>query len=176
MWCTSRVYIRPTFNFDLYWWSFISIFLSAILFADDNTLFHSSRNLTQLTNIINTELTNVVNWLNANKLSLNVDKNNFMVFRPKGNNQECPNIQINWSEIKKVSSAKFLCAFIDNKRSWAEHINHISKKVSKSKGIIIKARKSFDNDTLLNLRHYKALYYPIYPIVSKYGEQLHQYI
>ena len=138
--------------------SSVSNFLSAILFADDTTLFHSSRNLTQLTNIINTELTNVVNWLNANRLSLNVDKTNFMLFRPKGKNQECPSIQINGSEIKEVSSAKFLGVFIDNKLSWAEHINHISRKVSKSIGIIIKARKSFDNDTLFNL--YNALILP----------------
>ena len=128
------------------------------MFADDTTLFHSSRILTQLINIINTELTNVVNWLNANRLSLNVDKTNFMVFRPKVKNQECPNIQINGSEIKEVSSAKFLGVIIDNKMSWAEHINHISRKVLKSIDVIIKARKSFDNDTLLNL--YSALILP----------------
>ena len=74
---------------------------------------------------------------------------------PKEKFKNCPNIQINGSEIKEVSSAKFLGVFIDNKLSWAEHINHISRKVSKSIGIIIKARKSFDNDTLLNL--YNAL-------------------
>ena len=110
------------------------------MFADDTTLFHSSRILTQLINIINTELTNVVNWPNANRLSLNVDKTNFMVFRPKVKNQECPNIQINGSEIKEVSSAKFLGVIIDNKMSWAEHINHISRKVLKSIEVIIKAR------------------------------------
>ena len=59
--------------------SSVSNFLSAILFADDTTLFH--------------------------RLSLNVDKTNFMLFRPKGKNQECPSIQINGSEIKEVSSA-----------------------------------------------------------------------
>ena len=64
--------------------SSVSNFLSAILFADDITLFHSSRNLTQLTDILNTELTNVVNWLNANRLPLNVDKTNFMLLGPKG--------------------------------------------------------------------------------------------
>ena len=48
---------------------------------------------------------------------------------PKEKNQECPNIQINGSEIKEVSSAKFLGVFIDNKMSWAEHIDHISRKV-----------------------------------------------
>ena len=54
-------------------------------------------------------------------------------------------------EAKSRKSQVQLGVFIDNKLSWAEHINHISRKVSKSIGIIIKARKSFDNDTLLNL-------------------------
>ena len=70
--------------------SSVSNVLLAIMFADDTILFHSSRNLTQLTNIINTELTDVVNWLNANRLSLNVDKTNFMVFRPKGKKSRMP--------------------------------------------------------------------------------------
>ena len=63
-----------------------------------------------------------------------------------------------WKRNQGVSSAKFLGVFIDNKLSWVEHINYISRKVSKSIGIIIKARKSFDNDTLLNL--YNALILP----------------
>ena len=131
--------------------SSVSNALSAILFADDTNSFHSSRNLTQLTNMISTELTNVVNWLNASRLSLNVENANFMVLRHNGKNQECPNIHINGSQIKEVSSTKFLGVFIDNKLSWAEHINHISNKVSKSIGIIINAHKSFYNDRLLNL-------------------------
>ena len=73
--------------------------------------------------------TNVVNRLNAKRLSLDVDTTNFMVFRPKWKNQECPNIQINGSEIKEVSIAKFLDGLIDNKLSWAEHFNHIWRKV-----------------------------------------------
>jgi len=56
----------------------VSTLLSAILFADDTTLFHSSNNLTQLTKDMNTELTKVVHWLNANRLSLNVEKTNFI--------------------------------------------------------------------------------------------------
>ena len=47
----------------------------------------------------------------------------------KEKNQECPNTQINGSEIKDVSSAQFLDVLIDNKLSWAEHINHSSRKV-----------------------------------------------
>ena len=64
----------------------VSSVLSSILFADDTTLFCSSKNLQELTAIVNNELGNIMQWLNANKLSLNIDKTNFMLFRPKGKN------------------------------------------------------------------------------------------
>lgn len=50
------------------------------LFADDSNLFFSHKNLISLDLIINTELSYVKNWLNTNKLSLNINKLNFILF------------------------------------------------------------------------------------------------
>ena len=50
------------------------------------------------------------------------------------------------------------CSYLHECWGVLQYINHISRKVSKSIGIIIKARKSFDNDTLFNL--YNALILP----------------
>ena len=47
----------------------VSNILSSILFADDTTLFCSSKKLQELTAIVNNELGNIMQWLNANKLS-----------------------------------------------------------------------------------------------------------
>ena len=51
--------------------------------------------------------------LNANRLSLNIDKTNFVIFRPKEKNENCPTININGSNIQKVDNAKFLGMIID---------------------------------------------------------------
>ena len=59
----------------------VSNILSSILFADDTKLFCSSKNLQELTAIVNNELGNIMQWLNASKLSLNIDKTNCMLFR-----------------------------------------------------------------------------------------------
>ena len=64
--------------------SSVSSILFSILFADDTTLFYSSKNLQELSDVINNELSKMMEWLNANRLSLNIDKTNFMIFRPKG--------------------------------------------------------------------------------------------
>ena len=129
----------------------VSSALFSILFADDTTLFCRAKSLHELSTVINNELSNVMKWLNANRLSLNIDKTNFMIFRPKGKNEICPSININGSIIKEVDNAKFLGIIIDNKLNWLEHIKCISRKIAKGTGIIIKARKSFETESLLNL-------------------------
>ena len=136
----------------------VSRVLFSVLFADDTTLFCRSNNLHELSTVINNELGNIIKWLNANRLSLNIDKTNFMIFRPKSKKEQCPTIHINGSSILEVDSAKFLGVIIDNKLNWLEHIKCISRKIAKGTGIIIKARKSFESETLLNL--YNALILP----------------
>ena len=70
-------------------------------------------------------------WLNVNRLSHNIDKTNFMIFRPKGKNEICPSININESIIKEVDSATFLGIIIDNMLNWLEHIKCIPAKLLK---------------------------------------------
>ena len=144
----------------------VSNIISSILFADYTTLFCSSKHLQELTAIVNNELGNIMQWLNANKLSVNIDKTNSMLFRPKGKNEICPSIPICGTNIIVVDSAKFLGIVIDNRLNWVEHVKCISRKIAKGIGIIIKARKSFESETLLNL--YNAL---IFPYIS-YGIQV----
>ena len=52
------------------------------LFADDANLFFQHRDINMLESLINSELEKVLNWLCANKLSLNIDKSNFVIFCP----------------------------------------------------------------------------------------------
>ena len=53
---------------------------SFYLFADYNNLLYADKNLRSLKNAVNAELSNVSNWLRANKLSLNVSKSNLLYF------------------------------------------------------------------------------------------------
>ena len=52
-------------------------------FADDGNLFfkHDDLNILE-SEITNRELANVLIWLSANQLSLNVEKSNFVIFHP----------------------------------------------------------------------------------------------
>ena len=59
----------------------VSTTLFFILFADDTNLFISGKNFKILYNTLNDELKKVVDWLSANKLSLNVKKTHCIIFR-----------------------------------------------------------------------------------------------
>ena len=43
-------------------------------FADDTNLLYTNNSIKKLNKMLNKDLKNLTNWLNANKISLNVDK------------------------------------------------------------------------------------------------------
>ena len=58
----------------------VSKFLSYYLFADDTNIYFEATNLVSLQKIMNREFKYVKKWLDANKLALNIEKNNFVLF------------------------------------------------------------------------------------------------
>ena len=60
--------------------------LSVILFADDTNLFYSHKNIDTLNKTVNQELKKIARWLCANKLSLNIKKTHFIIFKSKKGN------------------------------------------------------------------------------------------
>ena len=133
-----------------------------ILFADDSNLFFSGKNLTETINLVNAELIKVYQWLNLNKLSLNIEKTNFIIFSLSKNVHQdiYNNIVINGSHINRVYFTKFLGVIIDSKLTWKNHITKIRTKISKAIGIICKSRKLFNQEILVTL--YYSFVYPYF--------------
>lgn len=108
-----------------------------ILFADDTNLFLSNKSLTELENIVNIELEKLSVWFKANKLSLNIGKTHYILFRNKGKKMNNNlTIKIDGTKIDQVCTTKFLGLYIDEGLTWANHISYISSKISKNIGII----------------------------------------
>ena len=128
------------------------------LFADDTNLFISGRNSQKLYEAANNDLNAIAKWLKVNRLSLNVKKTHYMVFsntKVKSDNAE---LKIEGETISEVSKTKLIGVIIDNRLNWQHHINHISCKVVKGIGIILKIRKVLDNESLRSL--YYAFIHP----------------
>ena len=141
--------------------AFVSKQLFSVLFADDTNMFGTDNDLEALIVNVNTELEKIVKWLNANKLSLNIEKTHYMLFRNKGKVvKETCKVYMNRQEISEVETTKFLGVIIDNRLNWKHHIDSICNKVSKNIGIILTARRVFNKNTLLSL--YYSFIYPYF--------------
>ena len=133
--------------------------LSFILFADDTNLLMSHKNLDTLIDKMNEELIKINTWLQLNKLSLNITKTNFMLFKSSSKKiTKQLNIKIKDHYITQVKSTKFLGTIVDDQLKWKEHINFVANKISRLTGILCKARHFVTRSLLKSI--YYALIYP----------------
>jgi len=137
----------------------VSNILQFYLFADDTNIYYEADSLDNLELIINRELKKLHTWLIVNRLSLNIDKTNFVVFHPynKPLTQKIT-LKIQKNAISEKDHVKYLGILIDSTLSWINHIDNISTKVSKSVGLLYKIRNFVD------IKIIKTLYYSlVYP-------------
>ena len=109
------------------------------LFADDTSLFYSNACIKQLETDINSDLIKVSDWLASNKLILNVSKSNFIVFN-QGKHHFKLDIKLDNDPLIQKDCVKYLGIFIDSKLLWANHIDHVKKKLSSGLAIIFKLK------------------------------------
>ena len=138
--------------------------LILLIFADDTNILFSHEDPVQLEKLINTELKEISNWFKLNKLSLNIDKTNFMFFKNKYNNKPMQEfkIEIDNKYIEQADTTKFLGILIDNTLTWKAHTSHVTKIISKYNGIISKVRPFLNSESLHTLYNTLILPYLTY--------------
>mgnify|MGYP001795358289 CR=1 FL=1 len=93
--------------------------LDLILFADNTNKFYSHKNSSSLTQLVSEELIKLSNWFTVNKLSINVKKSNFIIFKTRQNRQNFGfDFSINDTNIDRVKEVVFLGVIIDENLSW----------------------------------------------------------
>ncbi len=124
-----------------------STMLEFILFADDTTILYSNTDIPKQIQQINIELSEVNNWFKANKLSVNASKTNYMIMgTPKmtslghGNSQLNLNVILDDTELERVNKTKFLGVIIDENLTWKNHIDGITKTISRNIGMLNKLK------------------------------------
>ena len=136
----------------------ISDTLQFFLFADDTNLYYESDDLVELEKNMNRELKKLSLWLNANRLALNISKTNFIIFR--GYRKPCDynvTLLLNRKAIEQRTYVKYLGVLIDEHLNWKEHVLNVTKKISRSVGIICKLRSCMDV-SLLRTLYYSLVY------------------
>ena len=136
------------------------------IFADDTNVFASSSNLNSLEKTMNTELEKVKTWCDANKLSINLTKTNFMIVKSARKRDATINIKLRSIDgtsysLERKHHIKYLGVTIDDSMSWKYHISYICTQISRNTGIISRLRH------YVSLKQLKELYYNlIYPYIS----------
>ena len=101
------------------------------MYADDTS---SSRCIKSTNDIIPEVIPNtrgLMDWLRANRLSLNTLKTEFMFSETSANILKIGEqlaIKVDGHTIKRVHKAKYLGIIIDEKLTWEDHIDYISLK------------------------------------------------
>ena len=131
--------------------------LSTWLFADDTVLVESAENLAFLQSNMNEQVDKVQTWLLANKLSVHyVDKSKYMLVNSNNNirvEDGCFELKMANHSLERTKIYKYLGIIVDEKFSWADHINSVCKKLSQAAGVIYKVRYLLSRDALMLLYH-----------------------
>ena len=135
----------------------VSNLLKFVLFADDTNIFCSSTSLHDLQYTINRELDTLFVWLSVNRLSLNLGKTNYMLFRSRPPDNELA-LTINNVVLPRVAATKFLGIIIDDNLSWKPHIQSVKYKLSSVLSIMYKASKLINTTGMYTL--YCSLFHP----------------
>ena len=121
------------------------------MYADDTSISIAVSSLKELESALNTELVNLHEWLNVNKLSLNIAKTELMLI---GSRQRLATtighsltVQIKGHEIDRVPHTKSLGVYIDQNLSWSKHVNETAKIISSGIGALKRLRPFICEET-----------------------------
>ena len=102
--------------------------------------------------------------LHANRLALNIEKTNFVLFHSPRNKPVSQIIlKFGKQKINQENSVKFLGLLLDSNLNWKAHITELSKKLSRTVGLFYKIQHYAPLETL------KVLYYGIFFPFLSYG-------
>ena len=133
-------------------------------FADDTNLLYSNRNPKIIKKKMNQDLRSLFEWLCANRLSLNVAKTEFIIFRPPNKSLDDRIVlTLNRTKIFESRKLKYLGLIIDDRLSWKFHILELTKKLNRSVGMFYKIR----NYTPIHVL--TSLYYSLFNSHMSYG-------
>ena len=108
-------------------------------FADDTNLVHFSKSANKLNKYINTDMKNLTNWLNANKISLNIKKTELVIFKHMNKKLECPiKIKLSRKRLYPSKSVKYLGLKIDESLDWKVQTHDIATKLNRANALLYK--------------------------------------
>ena len=112
-----------------------------LLYADDAVLFHSSKDETEIYEILNEELSIIYNWILRNRL--HTRKTEFLLFGTNARVSHVTDLSdgIGNLRLKPVTEFIYLGAVLDESLTWAAHVKHILTRAGSRVGMLGRLKK-----------------------------------
>ena len=138
-------------------------------FADEANFLYASHSLKKIIKTINFDLSNLVQWLRANEISLNVNQTEQVIFRsPKKQIDKNLNFWLSGQKIEPKHHKKFLGVILDEYLSFNEYLNTLKQKRNGENGILAKLWYYKSTDILKTI-YYALLDSNIWDMQVKFG-------
>lgn len=126
------------------------------LFADDSNIFHSfppgSSHIDLLE--VTENLSYISQWCDANKITVNIKKTNFMIIKPRRKSVHVAgSVKMKDHILKEVYVAPFVGIHFDRHLTWVDHVNSVCNILRKKVGILYRVRHFVPKRVLLLLYH-----------------------
>ncbi len=145
-------------------------------FADDTNLLCSEKDPLILRTKMNNDLRLIFEWLCANRLSLNVSKTEFIIFKPpKKKLNDRITLKLNGITIHESPKIKYLGIIMDDRLTWKHHVFELSKKLNKSTGVIYKMRRLCPQRVLLSI-YYSLMHSHLNYGLCVWGNAIEEYL
>ena len=106
-------------------------------------------------------------WLRANRISLNANKTELLIFRPKSKSiTKQLNFRISGQKINPVNKAKYLGIYLDEHLTWNFQLIQIKTKLSRNCGLL--AKSIYHVKTELH----RTVYFAIFDSVLRHAVQV----
>ena len=105
-----------------------------------------------LNEVVNHDMEQLNNWLSANKISLNVEKTELVIFKsPRKVLSDEIKIKLTGKRLYPSNSVKYLGVRIDKFLHWHDQVNNIAVKLNRANALLLKIRNYVNMKTLRNI-------------------------
>ena len=134
-------------------------------FTDDTNLLIFNKSLKIFNKLLNIDLKNVTNWLNANKISLNVSKTKLIIFKPKRK-------PLNGKRLYPADLVRYLGVKTDSKLNWEIHFNAIAIKLNRANVMLFKVQDFVNANILINAIHIMHYLNSTLTMLASFGDKI----
>ena len=136
-------------------------------FPDDTNLLYASKSIRDINRKVKFDLKNIIHWLRANKISLNADKTELILFRSENKVfTKHLNFRISGQKIHQLTQTKYLGIILDENLKFKRHMQLLKTILNRANGLLAKIRHFVSKNLL------RTIYFVIFDSHLRYGCQI----